>query len=304
MKCDVLGFGAVAVDDLVYVNAYPPADAKLSVLRSERQCGGLTATALVTAARLGARAAYAGVLGTDDLSSYAIARMRSEGIDLSYLRLRGEARTIHSFIVVDVTKNTRNIFANHIDFVGADPDWPETEVIESARVVFVDHFGLPGMIRAARLARAANIPVVADIERASGEQFAELMALADHLILSESVVGPLTGKSDPSAAARALWTSDRKAVVVTCGAEGCWYLGADNSHSPIHQKAYRVKTVDTTGCGDVFHGAYASALARGSNLSECVRIASAAAAMKATQTGGQAGIPNRTAVDAFLTANG
>ena len=44
---DILGLGAVAVDDLVYVAAYPPANAKVPVLGRDRQCGGLTATALV-----------------------------------------------------------------------------------------------------------------------------------------------------------------------------------------------------------------------------------------------------------------
>jgi sulfofructose kinase len=303
LKSDVLGFGAVAVDDLVYVDAYPPADAKLSVLRSERQCGGLTATALVAASRLGSKCAYAGVLGTDDLSSYAVERMRSEGIDLSHLRRRSAARTIHSFIVVDTTKNTRNIFANHIDFVGADPDWPEADVIRSAGVVFVDHFGLPGMIRAARLAREANIPVVADIERANGKDYLELFSLADHLILSESVVRQLTGTMDPATAARLLWSDDRKAVVITCGAEGCWYLANEHYGAALHQKAFPVQIADTTGCGDVFHGAYASALARGAGLTECVRFASAAAALKATQIGGQAGIPDRDTVEAFLRQN-
>jgi sulfofructose kinase len=65
---DILGVGSVAVDDLLAVAAYPPADAKARVLRRERQCGGLTGTALVTAARSGARCGYAGVVGTDELS--------------------------------------------------------------------------------------------------------------------------------------------------------------------------------------------------------------------------------------------
>jgi sugar/nucleoside kinase (ribokinase family) len=58
--------------------------------------------------------------------------------------------------------------------------------------------------------------------------------------------------------------------------------------------------VDTTGCGDVFHGAYAAALAQGMELRERVRLASAAAALKATQPGGQRDIPNLRAVRRFL----
>src|SRR5262245_66114515 len=90
-EIDILGLGAVAVDDLSYVAAYPPADAKVSVLRSERHCGGLTATALVAAARLGSRCSYAGVLGQDELSAFAIGRMRAEGINFEWLVQRPEA---------------------------------------------------------------------------------------------------------------------------------------------------------------------------------------------------------------------
>jgi sulfofructose kinase len=295
---DVLGLGAVAIDDLIYVESYPPADVKTSVLRSHRQCGGLTATALVAAARLGASCAYAGVLGTDPVSDLACCNLHAEGIDLRYLQRRKDARTIHSFIVVDVSRNTRNVFADSNGFVGADPEWPAPEIITAARVLFVDHIGLPGMIRAARLARSANRAVVADFERVSGPEFPELLALVDHLILSFAFAQKLTGRSDPAEAVKALSTSDRKAVVVTCGAAGAWF--AANGGPLKHQPAFKVRTVDTTGCGDVFHGAYASALARGADIEECIRLASAAAALKAMHHGGQTGIPNRSAVEKFI----
>lgn len=297
---DVLGLGCAAVDDLVYVEAYPPADAKISVLRSERQCGGLTATALVAAARLGSRCAFAGVLGTDERSQYGIHRLRQEGIDLAYLRQRPDARIIHSFIVVDTVRNSRNIFADLNGVVGCDADWPEEHVVRSARVLLVDHFGLPGMIRASRIARAAKIPIVADFEKAPGPEFPTLLDLVDHLILSQHFAERLTGKSNPAEAAKALWSNLRDTVIVTCGAEGCWNLSSSKPSLATHQPAFAVPVVDTTGCGDVFHGAYASALARGLNVEERIRFASATAALKAMQQGGQAGIPSRPAVDAFL----
>ena len=298
---DVLGLGCVAVDDLVYVEAYPAADAKVSVLRSERQCGGLTATALVAASRLGSRCTFAGVVGVDDLSQYGIDRMREEGIDLTHLRRRPEARVVHSFIVVDSENDTRNIFADLNGVMGADPDWPEEQVILNSRVLLVDHFGLEGMIRAARIAHAARIPVVADFEKISGPEFPALLELVDHLILSRSFAEKLTGESNPADAAQALWTDRADTVIVTCGVDGCWRLGVRETGGVRHQPAFNVKTVDTTGCGDVFHGAYASALARGLDLEERIRFASAAAALKATQPGGQAGIPDRSAVEAFMS---
>src|ERR1051326_4084816 len=134
---DILGLGCVAVDDLIYVESFPPPDAKMPVLRADRQCGGLTATALVAGARLGSKCAYAGVLGNDELSMFAIERMRQEGIDFTYLRNRVGAGPVHSFIVVDEKRQTRNIFFDASAAIGADPQWPEPNVIKLARVLFV-----------------------------------------------------------------------------------------------------------------------------------------------------------------------
>ena len=295
---DILGLGCVAVDDLIYVEAFPSADAKTAVLRTDHQCGGLTATALVAGARLGSKCAYAGVLGTDELSVFATGRMGQEGIDLKHSRQRDGAGPVHSFIVVDESHHTRNIFFDSSNAVGADERWPDAKVIESARVLFVDDFGLEGMIRATRVARAAQIPVVADFESDTDPKFPELLGLVDHLILSQSFAQKLTGTSEPAEAAKLLWTKERKVVVVTCGAEGCWYLAGGEQVK--HQPAFKVKALDTTGCGDVFHGAYASTLARGVDLPERIRFASAAAALKTTRPGGQAGIPTRSAVESFL----
>ena len=103
--------------------------------------------------------------------------------------------------------------------------------------------------------------------------------------------------ADPPALA--LWSPRRTAVVVTCGAEGCWFLDADTLDRPQHQPAFAVHVVDTTGCGDVFHGAYAAGLAERLDLPARVRLAAATAALKATQPGSQRA-PRRPLVEAFL----
>ena len=299
---DVLGLGCVAIDEILYVPSYPAPDTKMQVRRRERQCGGLTATALVAAARLGSRCAFAGVLGEDELSRLVLSRFGEEGVDARHVRRRAEARPIHSIILVDEAQQTRTILFDPERAFGAEPDWPHEEVIRSSRVLFVDHYGIDGMIRAARVARGADIPVVADLENDQHARFAELVALVDHLIVSQEFAAKRTGQADPAAAARRLWAPGRQAVAVTCGAEGCWYVGREDPASPRHLPAFHVEVLDTTGCGDVFHGAYASALARGLDLPQRIRFAAAAAALKATRRGGQAGIPTRAAVEAFLAS--
>ena len=300
-KWDVLALGNVAVDDFLTVPHYPAADTKVRVLQSSRQCGGLMATALVAASRLGACCAYAGVLGENEFSKFAENTLVRENIDVSHVVRRADASPSHSVIIVDASTGTRNIFYQALGMCGADECLPSEEVIRGARVLLVDPWGEVGTLRAARIAREAGIPIVADIERADFRTFEELFALTDHLILSEDFALRHTGACTPEAAATALWNSERAVVIVTCGARGTVAISREYSDlRPRRFPAFEIKAVDTTGCGDVFHGAYAACLAREMRLDERIRFASAASALNAMQTGGQSGIPTRAVVEEFL----
>jgi sugar/nucleoside kinase (ribokinase family) len=305
-RFDVLGLGCIAVDDLLYVERYPVADTKNPIRRRQRQGGGLTGTALVAAARMGVSCQYAGCLGNDELSQFIRHRMHEEGIGLEYVKDDENIRPVHSIIVVDEESHSRTIFFDTEGAIRAADDLPSEEVIRAARVLFVDFWGIPGMIRAARVALAAGIPVVADFEHFSDSQdqnVAELVSLANHPIVPLDFARKWTGRTRPAEVLQSLWSSERQAVVVTCGAEGCWYLGEENPQAPRHQPAFPVTVVDTTGCGDVFHGVYAAALAQGLDLPARIKWASAAAALKATACGGQTGIPQRETVEHFLQAD-
>jgi len=296
---DILGLGCAAVDDLLYVGRYPAANSKLLIDGRDRQCGGLTATALVAASRLGARCAYAGALGNDPDSQFVLDTLRREGVSVRPVVRRAGARPVRSTVVVDRNRGTRTIFFDTHGVTGADPAKPSPSVIRSARVLFVDRFGMPGMIRAARLARSAGRPVVGDFEVIDTPRLAELLVLVDHLIVSEEFAARFTGISHPGRAAAKLRASGHAVVVVTCGEKGCWHHGPA-ARTARRFPAFPVQTVDTTGCGDVFHGAYAAALARGLGLEDRIRLASAAAALKATRPGGQAGIPTLAQLETFL----
>jgi sulfofructose kinase len=299
---DVLGLGCAAVDDILYVDQYPSADAKSHVLRRERHCGGLTATALVAAARLGARCAFAGTLGFDEGSEFVLQTFRREGVNVQHVVRREGAAPVLSVIIVDKKRGTRNIFALIQNVRGADARLPKREVIEASRVLFIDYFGTAGNIRASKIARAAGIPIVSDLERTRLPRMKELVALVDHPIFSRRAAEELTREKHPGNAAAKLWRDDRETVIVTCGEEGLWFVSGEQ-RKPKHVSAFKTNAIDTTGCGDVFHGAYAAALARGLPVEERIRFASVAAALKATKHGGQAGSPSRNAVENFLRAS-
>jgi sulfofructose kinase len=295
---DVLGLGCVAVDDLLYVPSFPAANTKLRVLSWERQCGGLTGAALVTAARFGARCAFGGLLGPDELSSVIEENFLNEGVEVKFASRAMDASVVHATIIVGTETGTRNIFYRINGRLGADDLLPAEAVIQSARVLFLDHYGMVGNLRAALIARTAGVPIVADFEQDHDPRLPELLALVDHIVLPEDMAAKVTGEKSPQSAAEALWHKECRAVVITCGVAGSWFVGTDQLVK--HQPAFKVRAVDTTGCGDVFHGTYAAALALGATLSERVRLATAAAALKATQPGGQRGIPTRNEVDEFL----
>ena len=299
-KIDVLGLGTVAVDELIVAESYPPADSKVRVKNAERQLGGLTAIALIAAARLGARCSYAGVLGNDELSNYAIQELTREKIDLTFVKRRKNNPPVHSFVVVDAQKHTRNVFSYRAVEYRLPANWPPKELIQSSRVLFLDHSDVDGMLRAASMARTNGVDVVADLERVSGPRFSELVAQIDHLILSRGFAVKLTNKRTIPKMIHALWKPGKKLVAITDGAKGCWFVESSNPRKIQHQPAFKVDVVDTTGCGDVFHGAYAVAMAKGLDPIHRIRFASAAAAFQATKLGAQAGIPTLRELNQFL----
>jgi sulfofructose kinase len=297
---DILGIGAAAVDDLLYIDRFPEPDTKIPIRSEQRQGGGLTATAMVAASRLGAKTAYLAILGDDDLSRFTIQELEREGVDCSAIIRRPQARPFHSRVVVDQATGERIVLysATGVTFLG--PGDASDELIGSCRVLFLDQYGGRIGSHALNVAKSQGIPVVADVERIVDSAGEALLERADHLIIGIAMGRQVTGLEDPAAIVEALARPDRACCTVTAGALGCWYA---QHNGPIqHFPAFQVPVVDTTGCGDVFHGAYAASIARRESVDRAIEVGSATAALKAMQPGGRSGIPDRADVEKFLEA--
>ncbi|UCF57587.1 MAG: hypothetical protein JSW15_03730 [Deltaproteobacteria bacterium] len=294
---DVVGIGLSSVDYLGIVPYYPQADVKLQLLELSQQGGGPVATALVTLARLGARTSYIGSVGDDALGRFVIEEFRKEGVNTDYTVIQKGGSAILTFIVVEKDTGIRTIFWSK---KGVDPlrlEKVDRDAVISARFLHVDEYEPEVAVAAAGWAKQSGIKVVLDAERVSPTT-KKLVELADFVIVPKDVALQLTQKRDVESAGEAIYSDHGGVVVVTAGNEGAFYVS--ESHK-CFQSAFHVSVVDTTGAGDVFHGAFIYGLLQGWNGGQTTEFACAVAALKCKKLGGRAGIPTLRETINFLS---
>ena len=140
-----------------------------------------------------------------------------------------------------------------------------------------------------------------------GDRHRELIPYVDVLITGEGYARGLTGIDDIWAAGEAVLQLGPRIFCETVGAAGSYTIAATDGGRPaerFHTPAFEVNVVDTTGAGDVFHGAYIVGLLHGWDLRQVALFSTAVSAIKCTKLGGRAGIPNYQEVLAFLAERG
>jgi len=267
--------------------------------------GGMAANAAVAVARLGGACAYWGRAGDDSAGRTMVAEMAGYGVDVSHFRLIAHARSSVSGIMVggDGERMIVNFRGEGLD---PDPGWLPLDGIAGCDAVHGDVRWPEAVAPCFAAARAHRIPTVLDGEIATAEVFDALLPLVDHAIFSEPGLRAFAGGATDSDEARlaALERVRRigcRVAAVTRGREGVIWMDEAGVH---RQPAFVVDVVDTTGAGDVFHGAYALAVAEGETVDAAMRFASAVSALKCTGKGGRAAIPSRERTLQFLAERG
>jgi sulfofructose kinase len=296
---DVVGVGYCAVDYLGIVPTYPGLDEKVRLTEFARQGGGLIATAMATVGRLGGRASYIGKIGGDEFGRFTIEELDSDHVDTKHVVVDPSGVSQFAFIAVDQETGKRTIFWTPSG-VMLEPEEIRREDVLAGKVLQVDGHYPRAALQAATWANEAGIPVVMDAGTMR-EGSIEIAEKTDALITSALYARQFTGQDDPETAARVMFNERRLVSAVTLGDQGCVYVTSDGA---FHQPAFTVDVVDTTGAGDVFHGAFSFGLAKGWPVPQVMEFAAAVAAIKCTKLGGRAGIPTLPQVIAFLRANG
>ncbi|RWG41057.1 MAG: permease, partial [Mesorhizobium sp.] len=155
----ILGFGAIAIDDIVYVDQ-PLSAGKGKVLQTARTFGGNVATALAAVARLGGTAGFVGWLASaaDDA---VLCDLVASGVETAFAPRHPQARPVRSRITVG-SDGERFIAYDDEAMLGTASDFPD-EVLSRAAVLIVDSYAIRSMDVVAR-ARDLGLAILGDIE--------------------------------------------------------------------------------------------------------------------------------------------
>jgi len=258
--------------------------------------GGQIATALLACARLGLRTAFVSSVGDDGVAESVLGPLRSAGIDVTRVLEIAGAQSQLALIVVDTQSGERTVVW-HRDARLALPRARLLRAdVERGRALHLDAGDADVAAWAAGVARAAGIPVFADVDTVAPGVDAVLRAV-DFPIVSTQFAEQRFGS--PHAALRGLAALGARYPVVTLGERGAIGGGEDE---PLASPAFDVEVRDTTGAGDVFHGAFVLAALEGADAARALRVANAAAAMNCRALGAQGGLPTRAELDAFLAS--
>ncbi len=291
-----VGVGLCALDYICIVKNYPGPEEKHDALHFSRQGGGPIPTALCALSHFGEKTAFIGKCGDDPEGKDIRAELRRFGVDIKGMVVDSYSRTPRAFIWVDSNDGARSVVLDRTEISDLEPRELDIGLLRSCRYLHIDGRESTACLVAAKTARENGAVIVLDAG-SPRENINELMPLVDHMIVSRNFAEKFTQQTEPGAAAMKLLGLGFKAVVITLGRFGAVCAAGGDF---FQQDAFEVDVVDTTGAGDVFHGAYIYGLGKGWDLPTVIEFSCAAAALKCKRIGGRLGIPTVDEVVQFL----
>lgn len=290
---DVVGVGLNATDTLLLLPHFPAYAGKAPFEDELLSPGGQVASALVACAKLGLRVKYIGTVGDDERGRIQMASLIETGIDLEHVQVRRGCANQSAYILIDRKTGERTVLWRRPDCLRLEPAEIRPELITCARLLHIDGHDTAAVARAAEIARAASIPVTVDVDTIY-HGFDKVLPNVDYLVASSEFPVQWTNERDPF---KALEMMQNEYGIYCAGMTlGAYGALARVEGRVFYSPAFVVNTVDTTGAGDVFHGAFCYAVLQRMPIPEALDFSNAMAALNCTAIGARGGI--RTAADA------
>jgi sugar/nucleoside kinase (ribokinase family) len=296
---DVVGMGLNSVDLLCVVPAFPTFNSKMKIEQFSRQGGGQVATAMVALTRWGAKTKYIGKLGSDELGQFSLHSLQEEGVDVSSVTIEPHTINQCAVILVDQPSGERTILWNRDERLIYRDGELKREAVCSGKILHLDGHDIRAAIQCARWAKEEGISTVLDIDKV-GPLTSALIKEIDFVITSSRFPTLMTGISDRERALIELQKQTSGFLCSTLGHDGAMALV---NGEILYVKGFKIKAVDTTGAGDVFHAGFIYGLLQNWEVEEILRFANSVAALKCLDLGGRKGIPTLEEVEKFLRQN-
>ena len=301
---DVVGLGVSTLDLMMVVDEFPSNELVQRAHCSLLQGGGPIATAMVALSRLGCKTAMLDKLGDDWRGKLILEEFQREGVSTDHLLVAKERTSSIASILVRKGDGARTITYSPGDVDELSPSELPEKVISASRILHLNGRHLLSCLTAAQIARQNGVLVSFDGgAHRFNERLLESIRLCDICIVARQFAYSLSGKEELEVSASHILSLGPWIVVITAGAEGSWAF--DQTGQCLFQPAFvSVDTVDTTGAGDAYHGAFLCGILNNYNLGRCAEFASAVAAINTQRLGGRSALPSFSETVNFLAEHG
>ena len=299
-KYDLIGFGDPFLDLVVKLNKLPQSNQNCQIKEYAFQGGGNVPTAIVAASRLGLKTALIGCVGNDLFGKMGLADLEYNGVDVSHMSVQDGKKSNFCICVSESEVNGKEFISKPGDFLNIGEDELNEEFFRSTKMMHVALI-TPAVARACDIVRASGGKISTDANYYRPYTY-DYYDKIDIFIGSETYYQSFCkdkglSPDEYEKNMKALQGFGPEIVIFTFGEQGCKGVYGD---CYFEQPAFKVDTVDTTGAGDVFHGAFDCFYLQGYSVEECARRASAVSAIKCTRPGGRSGIPTSDILNKFI----
>lgn len=287
----------ISVEDVILVmEGFRVGEGSYHCERMLSEGGGMAATALCTASRLGSKTRLVSRVGDDVHGRFIIEGLESFGVDTTHVAVVPGRNTTVSIVLADTTTGEKQFYSEFHKSAYIDPLDAGLSHLDGADVLLIDGHWTDQALRSAREAHRRRIPVVADFKRMY-DGLEKVFPFVDYLIIPRFFAGEITGETDTGRMLRILFDRWGSVPVVTSGSEGGTYLlDGVIRHYPV----FPVRCVDSTGAGDAFHGAFCHFLSRKVDIPRALELSSAVGALNCRAIGGRSALPTPGELSAFL----
>jgi len=300
-RIDLLGMGMSILDSIQVVDQFPSGPGVTRVIDSVLMGGGPVPTALCAASKLGVSAGIIDRIGDDWRGDRIWADYEKFGVNTGHLLREKDRTSSLGTVLVRKSDGEKHLIFQEGDFTPLAPEELPLESLACCRILHLNGRHWPACVAAAQIVREHGGLVSFDGgAHRYDAKFIEIFPLVDLLIVARDFAERLSGTDEREAQLEGLSQWGARIVGITDGKNGSWFLADESAR--FHQPAFSVSSViDTTGCGDVFHGAFLAEAVRGEPWAACARFAAASAAMAVTALGGRGYLPGREEVEEWMS---